>query len=281
MVVVIKILKRKAKVRKEFVYNGKKLKKFYFNFLWKEVEHNNFKTSINVVPSKLSLIATTPGFYHIAKYIFAHLDIQTLLNCRKVNSALKSFLENPHFWLQKSLAWTMPPELEMGWKSLIDRCPINLTKYLIKTITGVPQEKHYFFKGRFQSPINLACKYGEIAILETLQAHGGLQFDNGYADLEIQKILIREKSEWDTIFTNKDEYILPLQIAAENGHTQIVKFLSSQDMWPCAINILGGSAFHYASAGNHFEVVEFLLGQISHYIGHPKTILIAIQLNPK
>ena len=127
---------------------------------------------------------------------------------------------------------------ENEWRLLIEHFQAtntekSLTKYLIKTFTGVKSEKHYYdFHGFFQSPINLACKYGEINILKACEHLNILKDVIKTADTEIQ-IQFKERFLKNypiyTLFleTNlkKEEYYMPYHIACENGHIEIVKML--------------------------------------------------------
>ena len=47
-------------------------------------------------------------------------------------------------------------------------------------------------------------------------------------------------------------------IAAENGHIEILKYLSQNMHNPIVTDYLGNSTIHYAASNGHFEIVKFL-----------------------
>ena len=87
-------------------------------------------------------IMKNPGLCHIAEKIFLFLDVDSLQNCEKVNTAWMEFLENPQFWMKKLMSQTeISNEIQTSWKLLVQNSKnesfYKETKgYLIELIHG-------------------------------------------------------------------------------------------------------------------------------------------------
>ena len=57
-------------------------------------------------------ITKIPGLLHISKDIFQLLDKDSLLNCRRVNSSWKEFLDQPIFWSKKLKSENIPQDIQ-------------------------------------------------------------------------------------------------------------------------------------------------------------------------
>ena len=54
----------------------------------------------------------------ISEDLFQLLDKESLLNCRRVNSSWKEFLDQPIFWSKKLKSENIPQDIQTGWKSI-------------------------------------------------------------------------------------------------------------------------------------------------------------------
>ena len=230
----------------------------------KRTRYSKKKQQKSFYYSKMDEFVKNQGLQHVSTFIFHCLDTKTLLNCREVGKAWRNnVLGNPKFWLKKCIENGMPLVHQSEWIQLIEHFEGidfegKLTLFLIKTITGVNQEKHYKFRGQYQSPVNLACKYGDIEILKALEIRKSLKDAIKHADSEAQGIIIQQM-KWANR-TEQDEPYLPFHIAAENGHLEIVKMLSNYYIHDYIdANILGTTSLHYATAACHLDVMEFLI----------------------
>ena len=227
---------------------------------------------------RICQIVQNQGLQHISASIFACLDIKTLLDCKSVCKIWRKFFENPWFWFKMCVQNNMPEVHQTEWKQLIENFQksnreIILSKYLIKTITGVKPEKHYEleFHGHFQSPLTLACKYGELSILKALQSMNTLKKAMKTADAEIgvvmNKVYPQALENYGTCYT--EEFYFPCHVAAENGQLEIVKILCStydDDIGYLSGNNNDQNMFHfatldYAVSGNHHDLVKHLIDE--------------------
>ena len=221
----------------------------------------------------LDYLITNQGLQHISQLIFKYLDIKTLLNCKEVSKNWRSILENPWFWFKMCIQNKMPKVHQMEWKYLIKNFQASgtentLTKYLIKTFTGVKPETHYDFHGLFQSPINLACKYGEVDILEAFSLDT-LKDAIKAANTEIQDIMTERYLQKCPTFEFSEPYLdeeefqcyLPYNIACENGHLDIVEILSDKNIHsdPNDKNPFHLTPLDYAVSGNQHHIVDHMI----------------------
>ena len=82
----------------------------------------------------LETFVKTPGLYHLAEIIVAHLDTKTLARCRLVSKSLKDCVETPFFG--KSLDQTLNQKTAFGKSSILQAYP----KW-IKVFEGMKQQK--------------------------------------------------------------------------------------------------------------------------------------------
>ena len=168
----------------------------------------------------------------------------------------------------------MPKVHQIEWKYLIENFQASdnektLTKYLIKTFTGVKPEKHYDFYGLFQSPINLACKYGEVDILEAFEGIDTLKDAIKAANTEIEDIMTERYLQKCPTFEFSEPYLdeedfqcyLPYHVACENGHLAIVEILSDSNIYrdPIDQNPFHLTSLDYAVSGNQHHIVDYMI----------------------
>ena len=220
---------------------------------------------------RICQIVQNQGLQHISASIFACLDIKTLLDCKSVCKIWRKFFENPWFWFKMCVQNNMPEVHQTEWKQLIENfqksnSEIILSRYLIKTLIGVKPEKHYELEihGNFQSPLTLACKYGEVNIVKALESMNTLEKSIEVADAEIQVIMKKLYPDIVLHVLTGGETHLPRHVAAENGYLEIVKMksLAFEDSAygdHNDANIFHLTTLDYAVSGNHHDIVEHLL----------------------
>ena len=64
-------------------------------------------------------ITKNTGLQHIGEEVFKHLDMENLMNCRKVNQSWKNILEGPMFLLKRIDNSNIPANIKKNWKMLI------------------------------------------------------------------------------------------------------------------------------------------------------------------
>ena len=229
------------------------------------------KKQPKVFYSAMNEIVRNQGLQHISTFIFKCLDIDTLLNCREVSKLWRNVLENPRFWYKMGIQNKMSEVYQIEWKKLIehfqtDNTEKKVTKYLIKTFIGVKPEINHEFHGLYHSPLSLACKYGETGetnILKAFKTLKVLEEVTKNSDSEIKAITKKKYLKRDPKYRFfepfSDECRLPLHIACENGHLEIVEILSQILEDFSDLNIIHLSALDYAVSGNHHHLVEFMI----------------------
>ena len=221
----------------------------------------------------LDNLITNQGLQHVSTFIFKCLDIKTLMNCREVNKAWRNVLEKTWFWFKRCIENNQMPEVfQREWRQLIEyfqasNAEKSLTKYLIKTLISVKQERHYEFYGLYKSAVNLACKYGKIDILTAFENLNILKDVIETANSEIHDIMKdrclknNPDYEFQQSYLPEEEFqcYLPYNIACENGHLDIVKMLSKIYRDPLDSNPFHLTALDYAVSGNQHHIVEYII----------------------
>ena len=143
-----------------------------------------------------------PGLQHIGETIFQQLDINSLVQCRRVKKSWKETLDNPRFWLklctQKALK--VQPKFYNAWKELIrnnEKAKYQNTKILMKMCKMWEQESPR--KECLKSPFEMAVKLKDVVFTEKLL----------YQHI-IEQISIEERSGYlkalDVIIKKLDNY---------------------------------------------------------------------------
>ena len=133
---------------------------------------------------------------------------------------------------------------------------------------------HDLFIG-LKNPTEIAIENGQINVLRLFKKHHQITF----SIFEAQNLILKETKNGQlenlefllgdlktknnfSLWANK---LKISNIAAENGHIEILKYLSQNMHNPIVTDYLGNSTIHYAASNGHFEIVKFL----THFTSNP------------
>ena len=109
-------------------------------------------------------IFTNPGYNHISEKILKYLDYDSLISLKTYfdSKSTFSYLDYPRFWLKKCQQENISEQLFELWKEVIDKTEFTqyehiITDFLMKILRKPP--------GSFQSPLHMAAKNGEMALV--------------------------------------------------------------------------------------------------------------------
>ena len=233
----------------------------------------------------MEIVTKIPGLQQIAEKFFEHLSKDDLLNCRLVSSSFKEVLNKPIFWFSKHEA-SNEPELKTKrslnsimkiykcWKFLAGklkngRCKeefvlVMIRMYKRKRIEAIhpleiaadlakPKKYDNFVKFVLEN-VDINCAVNFVEELKTNTLVFKTKYENfslihlaayiGFNDI-FEKLL--KKYESPNIPKNV------INLAASNGHLEIVKLLADKN----TVNF--ASAICFAAYNGHLEIVKFLV----------------------
>ena len=181
---------------------------------------------------------TNPGFEHLGQNILRLLNKKSTLAFRLVNYSAKDFVENPRFWLKKlNYKNSGSVELHEAWLTFIQKVeegnPLlkkNIALVLMKLVDNSHHKKQFF-------PLHVV---------------------SGFADLLLVKFIM-ENSVVEILSKNCENRVTPILLAAEKGHTEIMKALIGSTDNPNAPDNNGWTPIHEAAQNGHTEIVNALM----------------------
>jgi len=182
-------------------------------------------------------IFTNPSYNHISEEIIKYLDYDSLISLKTYfdSKSIFSYLDYPKFWLKKCQQENISEQLFELWKEVIDKTEFTqyehiITDFLMKILRKPP--------GSFQSPLHMAAKNGEMALV-----------------WNILQIMAKEK-----IICQFDDFEnSPIHEAARFGHVEIINILAPFANNANAKDAEENTPFDVASIYGQSEVVKFLL----------------------
>ena len=109
-------------------------------------------------------IFTNPSYNHISEEILKYLDYDSLISLKTYfdSKLIFSYLDYPKFWLKKCQQENIPDQLFELWKEFVDKTEFTqyehiITDFLTKILRKPP--------GSFQTPLHMAAKNGEMALV--------------------------------------------------------------------------------------------------------------------
>ena len=198
-------------------------------------------------------------FPKIGDQIMSQLDLPTLLNCTLVCKDWNSFLNDPFFWLKKLKDVGQPIEIETSWKNLI-----------IKSVE-IGVNKQFFgkcLKKKFQHFVESESK-GEFAQRDAIlwMKFPPLHTASLFGEIEIVKLIYHFNVDFNrplltgTYWNGIECYEMPIFVAIENGHNDIVKFIANtpREMQNPSINYSAKSLIYVAILKKNFDLVKFFV----------------------
>ena len=191
-------------------------------------------------------ILNNPGLQHLAEYIFFNLDVEHLQLFELLNQSSRQILEgrmfqDPMFWLKKFQGISIDNQID--WTNVIQSVNNSFKrKFVINSYLRWNLKK--------EAMVNLPCYTNPIVQI-------GLRI----RILKIckKKALSDEDTEICRIFaplTTRSN--VAIWWAAYQGHTEIVKILSSLTDNPNAPDKKGATSIHYAVSKGCTEIVKIL-----------------------
>ena len=112
-----------------------------------------------------------PGLQHIGETIFQQLDINSLVQCRRVKKSWKVALDNPRFWLKlcTKKALIVQPKFYNKWKELIhnnEESKDEITKLLMKMCKIWKEESPRIES--LKSPFQMSVRLKDVVFIEKL-----------------------------------------------------------------------------------------------------------------
>ena len=227
---------------------------------------------------------TNPGFALMTDKIVSHLDSKTLVRCRLVNTSFKNFVDNPNLWLQRCKKKSINEICLAKWKKVSDYLldsdketieEINVDKmveYLSISLMKICTSYH-----KVQSPIHYASMEGNLDLLKLV--------------LKVtEKKEYRYRQDLDYIEALGRHNVSPLDLAANYGHLEVVKYLKNYTKYAdAAFRIYfetGGELWrlpiYFAIKNGQVEVVKYFIvenkgGHFPGYIDNRMLMNSAIQ----
>ena len=241
----------------------------------------------------MEIVTENPGLQHISETIFEFLGKNDLLNCRLVMKSWKKSLDQTNFWFKKletentsngselvKKNWKTLWNNHKTWKMLAqklddDQTTTEFTMVLIwiykrKLMESIHRlevavdlahaNKCWEFVSFIIENVHTKSTLDSIRILNThgmtaihLAAFFGLK-------KSIEKLMKRNLSSINQRNMKGKSYYTPLDLAAWNGHLEIVKFLADLTENPISKSEFGETPVHYAACNGQLETVQFLTG---------------------
>ena len=224
---------------------------------------------------------------HVTEKIFRLLNKRTLVECRKVNSTWKNYLENPSFWFQK-FGWMkigIPNDdnhdMAKHWRGLAQEVEKHGNKTVAQffVLPLIKMVDEFYKKHPLEIVVDLEeskslkkpANYQVLVdfILEHLdpytncEAYGypdieeftPIQLAAMYGKIKVVKNLVRK---YESPNAGNNLGVSPIILAAGVGHMDIVKFLVDYTDTPLAPDIFGKNPIHAAARNSNLEIVKFL-----------------------
>ena len=122
----------------------------------------------------MDLITTTPGLIHIAEQIFSNLDRYSLLICQKVNVHWASILQNPWFWLNRTMQkTTLSQEHQKEWIKFCEKLSkLDITEDMAPLLNYIygQLEDSVTLNETYWFAISMSCRYRSSAEIVRIMA---------------------------------------------------------------------------------------------------------------
>ena len=186
-------------------------------------------------------IITNTGLQHLAENVFWNLHIKDLKICAQINQSCKQILQKPFYCLRKFEH--LSKENRKDW---------------IKGIQSVKKSDHgiaiiSYLKWNFKKDIFVDLPFYTSTYVQN-------EFRKKLWEICWKKKTTDEDLEIVQILAHiADNLNTPIRLAAQNGHTKIVKILATVAKNPNALNsIYGGTPIYWAALRGHIEIVKIL-----------------------
>ena len=190
----------------------------------------------------------------IAMKIFGFLDHEDQMACRLVSPTWKKHMDQPSFWIKKCDQRGQSQELHDAWYDLLRRIKEaeegsylqqEFLECLMKwhgKIKSIQKKGTRWYRDPYvlSAPIHVAASCGVSSILQFIIANSPEENPN-HADL------------WG---------VTSFHLAAAEGHTEIVKFLTTVIENPNPADSFGETPIHEAAYEGHTEIVKFLASKV-------------------
>ena len=213
----------------------------------------------------------------IIEKVFDALDSNTLLNCRLVCKSWNQFLENPNFWLKKLKEIGQPENIDIAWKSLINKSTnIGIEKCIFakclrrkfRHFIAAQQKDEYsialsFFHLQDCPPLYTASLYGDITVVELIYYFGEDYNCRIYSS--VNEIPV-------------EDFVMPLLAAIDNNHSDVAKFIAntSRELENPSVDKQRLSPIAAAIAMSNLELVKYLVPRtpnLNHTNNHGNSLI--------
>ena len=192
---------------------------------------------------------------HATAKIFRLLNKQTLLNCRRVNSTWKNYLENPSFWFQK-FGWmkiglienNYPPHLLSDWKGLAQKVekPCNRTVSQLFVLPLIKMADDFYQ----DHPLQIVADLEESKSLKKPENYPVL------VDFILENL---DPLRSNDVYKNGIDEFTPIHLAAMYGKLEVMKNLVRKYETPNAANYMGETPILLAAMYDHLDIVKLLV----------------------
>ena len=218
------------------------------------------------------------GLSHIADNIFANLDVQSLLNCRSVNSTWKAYIDTTkYFWKNfiyrfNNLNCEQGKNCVASWKYLISKQSYSIEElkvfigFLLKIERVHRESENLYYDSCQFNYFEIACKYGDPKILSILLRSqminvadkNGILVASQHNNSKNVQFLMENCGSIDLNARNYDGSTA-LHYTCADGNLDIVKSLIKKGIRLNATNYDGRNALHEACHHGHAHIVDLLI----------------------